>query len=304
MPKIKTNDSKGQFRQGLVLQHSKGQHLLINPHIIEGIVEKAGLRSNDICLEIGPGTGNLTMKLLERCQKVIAVEVDPRMVIELKKRVAGTPYNSKLLIIQGDVLKVDLPFFSIVVANIPYSISSPLLFRLLSIRPLWRTAILMLQAEFAQRLVALPDSELYCRLTVNTSLLANVSHVMKVGKGNFRPPPQVDSAVVRIEPRNPPLSIDYREWDGLTRICFMRKNKTIGALFKLDNVVEMMEKNYRTFMSLSGKALPADDVPMKQKLEQLLVSSGFAEKRGIKLDLDDFLQLLKVFNEADLHFSS
>ncbi|KAA6385831.1 MAG: putative Ribosomal RNA small subunit methyltransferase [Streblomastix strix] len=303
------------FKQGIVLQRTKGQHLLINPKIIDGIVEKSGIRGNDICLEIGPGTGNLTVKLLERCSKVIAVELDPRMAIELKKRVSGTELDKKLELIQGDVLKVRLPFFTIVVANIPYSISSPLIFRLLSIRPMFRCAVLMLQAEFAQRLVAKPNTPPYCRLTVNTGLLANVAHLMKVGKGNFRPPPQVDSAVVRIEPRQPEIQVPYDEWDGLTRICFQRKNKTLGALFGNNNVVQMMEKNKKTFDALHhiidekqqilSSAVPgAEGITTKQQILSLLQSSDFNQKRANKMDLDDFLRLLQLFNEQGFHFTT
>ena len=134
----------------------------------------------------------------------------------------------------GDAIKSDLPFFDVCVANVPYQISSPLVFKLLLHRPFFRCAVLMfqvcphqfwfrfgiihinfnLQREFAQRLVAQPGDKLYCRLSINTQLLARVDHLMKVGKNNFRPPPKVESSVVRIEPRNPPPPINFREWDG------------------------------------------------------------------------------------------
>jgi len=102
------------------------------------MVDKAGLKPSDIVLEIGPGTGNMTVKMLEKAKKVIACEIDPRMVAELQKRVQGTAYQSKLQIVIGDVLKSDLPFFDLCVANIPYQISSPLIFKLLSHRPFFR----------------------------------------------------------------------------------------------------------------------------------------------------------------------
>lgn len=102
------------------------------------MVEKAVLRPTDVVLEIGPGTGNMTVKMLEKAKKVIACEIDPRMVAELQKRVQGTAHQSKLQIVLGDVLKSDLPFFDLCIANIPYQISSPLIFKLLSHRPLFR----------------------------------------------------------------------------------------------------------------------------------------------------------------------
>lgn len=122
----------------MLFNKSKGQHILKNPLVIQSMVEKAALRPTDVVLEIGPGTGNMTVKMLEKAKKVIACEIDPRMVAELQKRVQGTIYHSKLQIVVGDVLKSDLPFFDLCVANIPYQISSPLIFKLLSHRPIFR----------------------------------------------------------------------------------------------------------------------------------------------------------------------
>lgn len=116
----------------------------------------------------------------------------------------------------------------------------------------FRCAVLMFQREFAQRLVAKPGDKLYCRLSINTQLLARVDMLMKVGKNNFRPPPKVESSVVRIEPRNPPPPINYKEWDGLTRIAFVRKNKTLAAAFKQTAVTTMLEKNYKLHCSLKN----------------------------------------------------
>ncbi|EFN63666.1 Probable dimethyladenosine transferase [Camponotus floridanus] len=240
-------------RQGILFNKSKGQHILKNPLIIQSMVEKAALKPTDVVLEIGPGTGNMTVKMLEKAKKVIACEIDPRMVAELQKRVQGTVYQSKLQIMVGDVLKSDLPFFDLCVANIPYQISSPLIFKLLSHRPIFRCAVLMFQREFAERLVAKPGDKLYCRLSINTQLLARVDMLMKVGKNNFRPPPKVESNVVRIEPRNPPPPINYQEWDGLTRIAFIRKNKTLSATFKQTTVITLLEKNYKIHCSLNNK---------------------------------------------------
>ena len=123
---------------------------------------------------MGPGTGNLTVKLLEHGKKVIAVEFDRRMVREVLKRVEGMDKGKNLEIIHGDVLRVDLPYFDVCVANLPYQISSPFLFKMLAHRPAFRCAVIMFQLEFAQRLTARPGDELYCRLSVNTQLLAKV----------------------------------------------------------------------------------------------------------------------------------
>lgn len=217
------------------------------------MLEKSALRPTDVVLEIGPGTGNMTVKILEKAKKVVACEIDPRLVAELQKRVQGTPYQSKLQILIGDALKSEFPFFDICIANVPYQISSPLVFKLLLHRPIFRCAVLMFQREFAQRLVAKPGDKLYCRLSINTQLLARVDMLMKVGKNNFKPPPKVESSVVRIEPRNPPPAINFTEWDGLTRIAFLRKNKTLAASFKQSSVLQTLENNYKLQASLQNQ---------------------------------------------------
>ena len=147
----------------------------------------------------------------------------------------------------------DWPKFDVCISNLPYQISSPFVFRLLHHRPLPRFAVLMFQQEFADRLIAKPGSKLYCRLSVNVQLLAKVEHLMRVKRTEFRPPPKVDSAVVRIEPKNPPPPINYQEWDGILRIAFLRKNKTLNAIFKQTAILEMLEKNYKTFCSIKNK---------------------------------------------------
>eukprot|EP00271_Cylindrocystis_brebissonii_P006409 TRINITY_DN19192_c0_g1_i1.p1 TRINITY_DN19192_c0_g1~~TRINITY_DN19192_c0_g1_i1.p1 ORF type:complete len:395 (-),score=66.91 TRINITY_DN19192_c0_g1_i1:257-1441(-) len=250
--KVRSSTGQQQRFQGIEFQKSKGQHILKNPLIVQSIVQKAGIKSTDTVLEIGPGTGNLTMKLLEVAKRVVAVELDPRMVLELQRRVQGTPFASHLQIIPGDILRTQLPYFDICVANIPYQISSPIVFKLLAHRPLFRCAVIMFQKEFAQRLLARAGDPLYCRLAVNTQLLARVDHLLKVGRNNFRPPPKVDSSVVRIEPRSPLPQVNFKEWDGLARLCFSRKNKTLGAIFRQKQVVALLERNYETAKALAG----------------------------------------------------
>ncbi|KDR21683.1 probable dimethyladenosine transferase [Zootermopsis nevadensis] len=306
MPKVKAEKKSRQHaavaKQGILFIKNFGQHILKNPLIIQSMVDKSALRPTDVALEIGPGTGNMTIKLLEKTKRVVACEIDPRLVAELQKRVQGTPYQSKLQIMIGDVLKTELPFFDVCVANIPYQISSPLVFKLLLHRPFFRCAIIMFQREFAQRLVAKPGDQLYCRLSVNTQLLARVDIVMKVGKNNFRPPPKVESSVVRLEPRNPPPPINFTEWDGLTRIAFVRKNKTLSAAFKQTPVIAALEKNYQIHCSLSNVNVP-DNFNMKQKVDNILKSCESESKRARSMDIDDFMMLLHAFNTEGIHFS-
>lgn len=252
-------------------------------------------------------------------------------------------YSFHLLqVIQGDVLKCDLPYFDICVANIPYQISSPLTFKLLAHRPMFRCAVIMFQREFALRLVAQPGDNLYCRLSVNTQLLSRVSHLLKVGRNNFRPPPKVDSSVVRIEPRKPLPPVKFKEWDGLVRLCFNRKNKTLGSIFRQKSVLSLLEKNYKTLQALQlnqegsdaemAEAVSAlgntledftidyddgkdDDELMnvdddhakssefKDKVLNVLKQGDFEDKRSSKLAQADFMHLLALFNKAGIHFS-
>jgi hypothetical protein len=108
--------------QGFEFKHSLGQHILKNPLVIKGIIDKAAIQPTDVVLEIGPGTGNLTAQLLPVCKKLICVEYDSRMCAELAKRFQYSPDKHKLTVIHGDFLKVDLPFFDVCVSNTPYQV--------------------------------------------------------------------------------------------------------------------------------------------------------------------------------------
>lgn len=289
-----------------------GQHILKNPKIAEAIVDKAEIKPSDVVLEVGPGTGNLTVRILEQARKTIAAEMDPRMAAELAKRVQGKPVERKLEIMLGDVIKSDMPFHDICISNTPYQISSPLVFKILNMPKPPRVSILMFQREFALRLLAKPGDPLYCRLSANVQMWANVTHVMKVGRGNFRPPPNVESSVVRIEIKNPRPQLDFNEWDGLLRVCFVRKNRTIAAGFKSTAVQGILEQNYRTYVSQNGpnfegydKELPSDDYAeiIKQKIDFVLEQTGMAQMRSQKCDQVDFLRLLYAFHQVGIHFA-
>ncbi|XP_073819521.1 probable dimethyladenosine transferase [Musca autumnalis] len=306
MPKVKT-EKKSRIhnevqKQGIVFNKDFGQHILKNPLVITSMLEKAALRPTDIVLEIGPGTGNMTVRMLERCKKVVACEIDTRLAAELQKRIQGTPLQPKLQMLIGDFLKAELPFFDLCIANVPYQISSPLIFKLLLHRPLFRCAVLMFQREFAQRLVAKPGDKLYCRLSINTQLLARVDMLMKVGKNNFKPPPKVESSVVRLEPKNPPPPVNFTEWDGLTRIAFLRKNKTLAAAFKTNSVMEMLEKNYKLHLSLNNMPIE-ENLNMTEKVIGILQKLDMDNFRARSMDLDDFMRLLLAFNSEGIHFN-
>jgi 18S rRNA (adenine1779-N6/adenine1780-N6)-dimethyltransferase len=252
----KSNISNAIFKMNTDI----GQHVLKNPGVAQAIVDKADLKQSDVVLEVGPGSGNLTVKILEKAKKCVAIELDPRMAAEVTKRVQGTPMAKKLDVVLGDFIKTDLPYFDVCISNTPYQISSPLTFKLLACSPSPRVCILMFQREFALRLFAKAGDKLYSRLSVNAQMWAKIDHIMKVGKNNFKPPPQVESSVIRMVPKNPRPNISYDEWDGLLRICFVRKNKTLRANFLgTTSVIAMLESNYRTWCAQNN--VPIEEGP-------------------------------------------
>lgn len=255
-PPSKPSGSHAIFKMNTDL----GQHVLKNPGVAQAIVDKADLKQSDVVLEVGPGSGNLTVRILEKAKRCIAVELDPRMAAEVTKRVQGTPAGKRLDVMLGDVIKTDLPYFDVCISNTPYQISSPLTFKLLATAPAPRVCILMFQREFALRLFARPGDKLYSRLSVNAQMWAKIDHIMKVGKNNFKPPPAVESSVVRMVPKNPRPNISYDEWDGLLRICFVRKNKMLRSNFLgTTSVLNLLENNYRTYCAQNDISL--DDGP-------------------------------------------
>ncbi|KAF2402359.1 rRNA adenine dimethylase [Trichodelitschia bisporula] len=274
-----------------------GQHILKNPGVADAIVAKADLKQSDIVLEVGPGTGNLTMRILAKARKCIAVEMDPRMAAEVTKRVQGTPMQKRLDVMLGDVIKTDLPYFDVCISNTPYQISSPLVFKLLATSPAPRVCILMFQREFAMRLFARPGDKLYSRLSVNAQMWAKVDHIMKVGRNNFNPPPQVESSVVRITPKNPRPQISFDEWDGLLRICFVRKNKTLRAsFFGTTSVMDLLESNYRTWCAQNDVIL--DDGPLEEGVADEMEVEEDEEWDGI-MDVDEDEDELPEFFKAE-----
>lgn len=295
-PYARKNKSAASHNAIFKMNTDLGQHILKNPGVAQAIVDKADVKQSDIVLEIGPGTGNLTTKILEKAKKVICVEMDPRMAAEITKRFQGTPQGKRLELILGDVIKMpELPYFDVCISNTPYQISSPLTFKLLATSPSPRSCVLMFQREFAMRLFAKPGDKLYSRLSVNCQMWAKVDHVMKVGKNNFNPPPQVESNVVRICPKNPRPNISYDEWDGLLRVCFVRKNRVLRQAFVgTTSVMAMLESNYRTFCA--QHEIPLDDSPIEGVDEAMDVDGGAEEVE----EEEDWAGIMEVDDDEDV----
>lgn len=307
MPAVRREKASKQQRStpygGASLPTNKkhGQHMLKNPGIVDKIVAAADIKPSDLVFEIGPGTGNLTMKVLEVAKRVVAYEIDPRMAAEVRKR-AMAAGRTNLEVQENDVLRSKWPVFDVCAANLPYQISSPFVFRLLAHRPSFRCAVLMFQKEFAERLIAQVGESQYGRLALNTRLFVKVSCVCKVSRGSFNPPPEVDSMVVKVVPRDPPIEVDFREWDGLMRICFGRKRKVLRSSFCTTHTLKLLEDNYKTWCALTG-ATPAKE-SMKDLVLEVLNALELTEQRAIKIELDTYFRLLLEFNRRGVHFTN
>ena len=199
-----------------------GQNFAVNSDMLQRLVSHASLTEDDTVLEVGPGFGFLTQFISSKCKKVIAVEVDPQLASFLRKQ-----HNMKNVeLIEGDILKVSFPLFNKVVSAPPYSISSPLIFRLLK-QP-FHSAVLILQKEFAERLAAKVGTKDYGRLTVNVYYRADVELLDVVPRTMFYPPPDVDSQMIRLTPRAPPFHVDDEEtFFELVRTLFTQRNKKV-----------------------------------------------------------------------------
>ena len=203
----------------------KDQHFLIDTDAVDLIADSIPIRGRNV-LEVGPGGGVLTAALLERGANVRAVELDGTLLPNLEQRFSTELASGQLTITRGDASRVALPDFDMVIANLPYSISSKITFRLLEIG--FETAVLVYQWEFAKRMVSPPGDGEYGRLSVMVQTYADVDLILKLPPRAFNPPPEVDSAVVKIVPREPPVKIQNREVHAvLVRELFSHRRKTI-----------------------------------------------------------------------------
>ena len=200
-----------------------GQNFVIDDSLLLRLLSYASIESEDVILEVGAGFGFLTRLLAEKCEKVIAVEVDRNLI-----RVLETQLNDleNVELIEGDILDVPVPSFNKVVSIPPYSISSPMLFWLLERK--FDCAVLLFQKEFAERLTASAGSKDYGRLTVTTYYFADTELLEHVPRKMFYPPPKVDSVVVRLKPKKPPFRVEDEEtFFELVRVMFTQRNKKV-----------------------------------------------------------------------------
>jgi 18S rRNA (adenine1779-N6/adenine1780-N6)-dimethyltransferase len=223
-----------------------------------------------------------------------------------------------LQVICKDALKTEFPQFDLVVANIPYGISSPLVAKLAYGASPFRSATLLLQKEFARRLLANPGDSEFNRLAVNVKLVADVELVMDVSKRDFVPCPKVDSSVVIIRPKAEVPDVNLDEWWAFTRTCFSKKRKVLDLLrISRTSCSNGESTSNDSNYDCSNDAAAADndeeevdsdeeDMPMttvfRKKILGVLNSGGFEDKRPSKLSNEELLHLLALFNQAGIYF--
>ena len=210
-----------------------GQHFLHERGVIERIVAAIAPRPGDRIVEIGPGEGALTLPLLRAAGRLTAIELDGELIAPLRVRAAGV---GELDVIHEDVLKVDLTSLADggklrLAGNLPYYVSSPILFHCLAHSGAIEDMHFMLQKEVVDRMAAAPGNKVYGRLSVMLQLACGVEPLFRVAPGAFRPPPKVESAVVRLTPlppgsrRDPALA---RAIDAVVRAAFNQRRKTLA----------------------------------------------------------------------------
>jgi 16S rRNA (adenine1518-N6/adenine1519-N6)-dimethyltransferase len=251
-----------------------GQNFMTKPALYPKLTEYAAVNQNDVVLDVGAGFGFLTKFLANKCKAVVAVEKDPRIVMVLHEQVRGL---GNVTVVEGDVLKADLPAFDTVVAVPPYYLSSRLLTWLLEREV--ECAVLILQREFANRLVAAVGSEDYGWLTVIAAHDAKVELFDEVPKHLFYPQPEVDSIIIRFTPwQAAPFNVNDPEFfNRLTRWLFTQRNK------KLRNALVPF---FRREKRLD-----------KEEAQKLVATAPFVERRPRDLAPKDFGELANVFAE-------
>lgn len=214
-----------------VAKKSLGQHFLHERGVVDRIILAVDPRPGDRLVEIGPGQGAMTLPLLDRHGALTAIEFDRDLIAPLA---AAARSHGELTLISANVLDVDFTALADgqpirLVGNLPYNLSSPILFHALDHAAVVRDMHFMLQKEVVERAAAMPGSKVYGRLSVMLQAYCEVTALFTVGPGAFRPPPKVDSAVMRLLPRAPAsIGIDDRaRFAGIVRAAFGQRRKTL-----------------------------------------------------------------------------
>ena len=282
-------------RFGLATKYRLGQNFLVQDHIIEKIVQLAEVQPTDVLVEVGPGLGTLTVALLDRARAVCSLEADS----ELEQVLAVTckePHPDSFALVMGDALAItpqklaeayntlptvahdaatSAPMPTKFVSNLPYQVAATLILKFFQELPSLERAVVMVQAEVADRIAAKPSTKAYGAYTAKLSLFAQVTGRFEVGPGNFMPPPRVNSAVVRLDrtqARNPLTS------------KLLSEEELLHTMSVIDAAFAQRRKTIRNSMSASGFD--------KDKLDQAFLATGIAPTaRAEVLTSQDFICL-------------
>lgn len=282
-------------RFGLATKYRLGQNFLVQDHVIEKIVQLAEVQPTDVIVEVGPGLGTLTVALLDRACAVCSLEADS----ELEQVLALTcrePHPDSFALVMGDALAItpqklaeaystlptvahdaatSAPMPTKFVSNLPYQVAATLILKFFQELPSLERAVVMVQAEVADRISAKPSTKAYGAYTAKLSLFAQVTGRFEVGPGNFMPPPRVNSAVVRLDrtqARNPVSS------------KLLSEEELLHTMRVIDAAFAQRRKTIRNSMSASGFD--------KDKLDQAFLATGIAPTvRAEVLTSQDFICL-------------
>lgn len=263
-----------------------GQCYVIDPELVACILDSAKIEHDDVVMEIGAGTGNLTKALAEVAKKVIAVEKDINAARALRDLF---PNVDKVEVVNDDILLMDLPRVDKIVSNLPYSISTPITFKLL-LYGNFKSAVLTYQKEVADRLVAKPGVRDYSRLSVTASLLAEIKKVRNFPPDSFYPRPKVDSTVV-IMGRRSRGEFDWRFLDTTLKALFSQRRRTLRKALetyskvkkaKFEDVARVVDEE---LMDLRVFELqPSDFVGLSESLKELSRALASGDSDGSSAD--------------------
>lgn len=267
---------------GLSPKKRLGQHFLADRNILDKVIRTAEVSKEDVVLEVGPGLGQMTLALAQQAKYVIAVEIDSKLVHVLKQKVSDL---SNVKILWGDILKVNFGLLFLparkplkVVANLPYHLSTPLLFRFIESRRYFSSLTLMLQREVVERITAPPGGKEYGALSVLVQMVSRPSVGFFIKPSAFYPPPKVESAVVRMDWRDDPMvkTVDEGWFREVVQASFSHRRKTLINSLK--------------YSSLSLPSGPA------KKMEAIGIDPG---RRPETLTLEEFVRLSEALMDKE-----
>jgi len=282
-------------RFGLATKYRLGQNFLVQDHVIEKIVQLAEVQPTDVVVEVGPGLGTLTVALLDNARAVCSLEADSELE-QVLARTCKEPHPDSFALVMGDALAItpqklaeayntlptvahdaatSAPMPTKFVSNLPYQVAATLILKFFQELPSLERAVVMVQAEVADRISAKPSTKAYGAYTAKLSLFAQVTGRFEVGPGNFMPPPRVNSAVVRLDrtqARNPVSS------------KLLSEEELLHTMRVIDAAFAQRRKTIRNSMSASGFD--------KDKLDQAFLATGIAPTvRAEVLTSQDFICL-------------